>query len=104
MAGSVGKPEPHNFFLGLMEEEPEFEEGFIGMTASAPHYWPRLGSSKSQTSEQQEQGKELVLDMMMKALEGTAFAFTDGTCLTNPSPCGVGAVIYSDHHQSVCLK
>ena len=74
----------------LMEEEPEFEEGCVAMTASAPHYWSRLGSSKTRTSEQQGQGKELVLDMMMEAPEGTAFAFTDGSCLTNPGPCGTG--------------
>ena len=88
----------------LMEEEPEFEEGCVAMTASAPHYWSRLGSSKTRTSEQQRQGKELVLDMMMEAPEGTAFAFTDGSCLTNPGPCGAGAVIYLDQHQSVRLK
>ena len=88
----------------LMEEEPEFEEWCVGMTASAPHYLSRLGSSKSRTSEQQQQGKELVLDMMMEAPEGTAFAFTNGSCLTNPGPCGAGAVIYLDQHQPVQLK
>ena len=88
----------------LLEEEPEYEEGCIGMTTSAPHYWSRLGSSKSRTNEQQQQGKELVLDMMMEAPEGTAFAFTDGSCLTNPGPCGAGAVIYLDQHQAVRLK
>ena len=88
----------------LMEEEPEYEEGCIGMTASAPHYWSRLGSSKSRTNKQQQQGKEMVLDMMMEDPEGTAFAFTDGSCLTNPGPCGAGAVIYLDQHQPVRLK
>ena len=90
--------------IQLMEEEPEYEEGSIGMSASAPQYWSRLGSSKSRTSDQQEQGRELILDMMMEAPEGTTFAFTDGSCLTNPGPCGAGAVIYQDHHQPVYLK
>ena len=90
--------------IQFMEEEPEYEAGSIGMSASAPQYWSRLGSSKSRTSDQQEQGRELILDMMMEAPEGTTFAFTDGSCLTNPGPCGAGAVIYQDHHQPVCLK
>ena len=90
--------------IQFMEEEPEYEPGSIGMSASAPQYWSRLGSSKSSSSDQQEQGRELILDMMMEAPEGTTFAFTDGSCLTNPGPCGAGAVIYQDHHQPVCLK
>ena len=87
-----------------MEEEPEYEPGSIGMSASAPQYWSRLGSSKSRTSDQQEQGRELILDMMMEAPEGTSFAFPDGSCLTNPGPCGAGAVIYQENHRPVCLK
>ena len=74
------------------------------MSSSTPQYWSRLGSSKSRTSDQQEQERELILDMMMEAPEGTTFAFTDGSCLTNPGPCGAGAVIYQDHHQPVYLK
>ena len=88
----------------MREEEPEFEEGCVAMTGNAPHYWNRLWSSKSRTSEQQRQVKELVLNMMMEAPEGTVFAFTDGSCLTNPGPCGPGAVIYLDQHQPVRLK
>ena len=42
--------------------------------------------------------------MMTEAPEGTTFAFTDGSCLTNPGPCGAGTVIYQDHHQPVYLK
>ena len=60
-----------------MEKEPEFEEGYVAITGSAPHYWSRLGSAKSQSSEQQRQGKELVLDMTMETPE-------DGSC----RPCG----------------
>ena len=49
-------------------------------------------------------GKEIILDVMMEAQEGTIFAFTDGRCLTNPGPCGAGAAIYTDHHQPMFLK
>ena len=90
--------------IQMIEPEPEYEEGCVAMTSSAPKYWSRLGSSKSRTTEQQEMGKELVMDMMMEAPEGTAFAFMDGSCLTNPGPCGAGAAIYTDHHQPVHLK
>ena len=74
------------------------------MTTSAPKYWSRLGKSKTRTNEQQEMGKEVILDVMMEAQEGTIFAFTDGSCLTNPGPCGAGAAIYTDHHQPMLLK
>ena len=40
----------------------------------------------------------------MEAPKGTTFAFTDGSCLTNPGPCWAGAVIYQEHHYPVCLK
>ena len=44
----------------------------------------------------------------MEAPEGTTFAFTDGSCLTNPGPrwagAGAGAVTYQEHHYTVCLK
>ena len=36
--------------------------------------------------------------------DGTVFAFTDGSCLTIPGPCGARAAIYIDHHQPVHLK
>lgn len=88
----------------LMAEEPEYEEGSIGMTASAPLYRTRLGPSKSCTSDQQELWKELILGMAMEAPEGTIFAFTDGSRLTNPGQCGAGVVIFADHLQSVRLK
>ena len=56
-------------------------------------------SSKSRTSDQQEHGKEGILDTMVEAPEAwSTFAFTDGSCLTNPGPCGAGSVIYKEHH------
>ena len=80
----------------MIDPGPEYEEGCVAMTASAPKYWSRLGLSKFRTTEQQEMAKGPVMGMMMEALEGTMFAFTDGSCLTNPGPCGAGAAIYSD--------
>ena len=40
----------------------------------------------------------------MEAPEGTTFAFTDGSCLTNPGPCGAGAVVYPCNQEPVRLK
>ena len=40
----------------------------------------------------------------MEAPEGTTYAFTDGSCLTNPGPCGAGAVVFPYNHEPVRLK
>lgn len=88
----------------MNEPEPEYEEGFVVMTASSPKYWNRLGSSKSRITEQQEMGKEPVLNIMMEAIEGAIFAFTDGSCLINPGPCCAETAIYTNHHQPVHLR
>ena len=90
--------------IQMIEPEPEYEEGCVAMTSSAPKYWSRLGSSKSRTTEQQEFGLELTMDMMMKAPEGTLFIFMDGSCLTNQGPCEAWAAVYTDYHQPVHLK
>ena len=90
--------------IQVIELEQEYEEGCVAMTSSAAKHWSRLVLSKSRTTEQQEMGKELVMDMMMEAPEGTDFACTDGGFLTNPGPCGTGAAIYTDNHQPVHLK
>ena len=51
-------------------EEPEFEEGCVEMTAS-------------NNKEKQK----------LEAPERTTFAFTDGSCITNPGSCEAGAII-----------
>ena len=88
----------------IIEQELEFEKDSLRMSSKTPVYWSRLGSSKSRTAEQQELGKEMVLDLMMEAPEGTTYAFTDSSCLTNPGPCGAGAVVYPYNHEQVRLK
>ena len=72
-----------------MEKEPEFEEGYVAITVNAPHYWSRLGSAKSQSSEQQRQGKELVLDMTMEAPEWWGMkAPAEPSCIKDPAEPG----------------
>lgn len=75
--------------IQMIEPEPEYEEGCVNMTMSAPKYWSRL-ASKSRTAQQQEMGKEIVLDMMMEAPEGTVFAFTDGSSSPIQAHAGQG--------------
>ena len=48
--------------IQMIEPKPEYEEGCVAMTSSAPKYWSRLGSSKSRKAEQHKMGKELVMD------------------------------------------
>ena len=82
-------------------EKAEYEAGGLMMTRHIPQYYSRLGSSKSRTLEQAELGKELILDLMIESPESTTFAFTDGSYLTNPGPCGTGAVLYPPHQDPI---
>jgi ribonuclease HI len=36
----------------------------------------------------------LILQKITERTENTAIAFTDGSCLNNPGPCGAGAIIF----------
>ena len=72
--------------IRTVEQELEFENDSLLMYTKTPVYWSRLVSSKVWTAEQQELGKEIVLDFMMEALEGTIFAFSDGSCYPLPHP------------------
>ena len=46
----------------------------------------------------------MIRDMMFELPEDTMFAFTDGSCLTNPGPCGAGPVLYPPRQDAVPLK
>jgi len=88
----------------LIEPELDYEVGSLYRSRTRPEYWNRLGSSKSRTKEQEELGKETILDLMMEAPQGSALAFTDGSCITNPGPCGAGAIIYPSEGDPVLLQ
>ena len=84
---------------------------FLGLSAckSPPEYWRNLGSSKTRTKEQEIKGREMILQQLQNTPEKTCIAFTDGSCLTNPGPCGAGAVIYIEEEcvelkQPVCTR
>ncbi|KAH3773968.1 hypothetical protein DPMN_175339 [Dreissena polymorpha] len=44
------------------------------------------------------------MDIMMEAPQDCTFAFTDGSCLTNPGPTGAGAVLYPPRGDTIRLK
>ena len=67
------------------------------MKMHVPSYWSHFGSSRSQTLERGELGKDIIIDLMMES----PFVFTDGSYLSNPGPGG--EVIYSPHHKAIPL-
>ena len=39
-------------------------------------------------------GQTIIHELLSEAPDRSSFAFTDGSCLDNPGPCGAGAVIF----------
>jgi hypothetical protein len=76
---------------------------------SPPEYWKNLGSSKTRTKEEEIKGRDLILQKITETTENTAIAFTDGSCLNNPGPCGAGAIVFVEEEttelkQLVCKR
>ena len=74
----------------IFQPEPEYEKGHLMMAVATLAYWSTLGSSKSRSKEQEQFGRQVV----EKLARDTVLAFTDGSCLSNPGPCGAGAAIF----------
>ena len=83
-----------NSGTSIINIEPEFSflEGLCP-SKSRPEYWNRLGSSKSRSVTQQEEAKVTVQSLVENCSYNDLIAFTDGSCLGNPGPCGSGACI-----------
>ena len=122
---SVETPDKHTTPLGLMSclaedmkkeldidiknIEPELEYHGLQAIKSPPEYWRNLGSSKNRTKEQIETGNQIITTKILETSEYTAIAFTDGSCLSNPGPCGAGALVLlngieSELKQPVCKR
>lgn len=70
-----------------------------------PEYWKSLGSSKNRSKEQEMSSRLIVGNMVESCSTNTAIAFTDGSCMGNPGPCGSGAfIIIPGNDDPVCLK
>ena len=78
--------------INMIQPEPEYNPGDLVRTIQQPNYWSQLGSSKNRTSVQQEMGQNIIHEFLSEAPVRSCFAFTDGSCLENPGPCGAGAV------------
>jgi hypothetical protein len=74
--------------------EEEFQLHGLQAGESPPEYWRNLGSSKTRTKEQEIKGRDLILQKITETTDNTAIAFTDGSCLNNPGPCGAGAIVF----------
>ncbi|CAG2222080.1 unnamed protein product [Mytilus edulis] len=74
--------------------EPQYEYQGLVSVIRAPDYWRNIGSSNSRTPAQIEEGKQIISEQLQSQTPNTAVAFTDGSCLGNPDPCGAGAIIY----------
>jgi hypothetical protein len=89
--------------------EEEFQFHALQAGKSPPEYWRNLESSKTRTKEQEIKGRDLILQKITETTENTAIAFTDGSCLNNPGPCGAGAIVFVEEEttelkQPVCKR
>ncbi|MEW8545279.1 MAG: reverse transcriptase domain-containing protein, partial [Candidatus Thiodiazotropha sp.] len=90
--------------LHCLEKEVTFTES-LQPSKRKPEYWQNLGSSKARSKVQEAQSREIVGTMIENCNEKTAIAFTDGSCLGNPGPCGAGACLYlPGHTEPILLK
>lgn len=86
--------------IDMIQPEPAYNPGDLLRTIEQPKYWSQLGSSKNRTNEQQELGQDIVNHLLIDAPARSSVAFTDGSCLGNPGPCGAGAVIFLPDEQN----
>ncbi|VDI64334.1 Hypothetical predicted protein [Mytilus galloprovincialis] len=79
--------------ISIDDIEPEYQFQGLQASKSPPEYWRTLGSSKNRTKEQEITGKNLILNKLNTVSPSTVVAFTDGSCQSNPGPCGAGAIV-----------
>jgi ribonuclease HI len=58
--------------------------------------WRGLGNSNNRTADQLSRARAILDNKLANLEEQTLVAFTDGSALNNPGPCGAAAVIYRD--------
>ena len=95
--------------LDVKNIEEEFQFHGLQASKSPPEYLRNLGSSKTRTKEQEIKDRDLILQKITETTENTAIAFTDGSCLNNPGPCGAGAIVFIEEEttelkQPVCKR
>ena len=80
--------------IEFIQPESEYRNDAYFRTTERPKYWSQLGSSKNRSIQQQEQGREVIAQLIKEVPHQVTICFTDGSCIKNPGPCGAGAVIY----------
>ena len=66
-----------------------------------------LGSSNNRTEEQKTAARQITAEFIGNISTTCLLAFTDGSALENPGPCGAAAVLYPsgiDHHPTIHKK
>ncbi len=58
--------------------------------------WHGLGNSRTRTDGQKKLARELISQGLEETGPRSLVAFTDGSALTNPGPCGAAAIIYTN--------
>ncbi len=58
--------------------------------------WHGLGNSRTRTYHQERLASELISQALEETGPRSLIAFTDRSVLTNPGPCGVAAIIYTN--------
>lgn len=90
--------------LRNLEKEFSFMEA-LQPSKRKPEYWCNLGSSKTRTLEQEKLSRDVIEEIIKSCDADTTIAFTDGSCMGNPGPCGSGACIFlPEVTDPVCLK
>ena len=90
--------------LHSLEKEFTFTDS-LQPSKRKPEYWQNLGSSKTRSKTQEALSREIIGTIIENCSEKTAIAFTDGSCLGNPGPCGAGACIHLlGHTEPILLK
>ena len=80
--------------IDIDDIEPQYDFQGLVSVIHPPDYWRNIGSSKSRSVQQIEEGKRIILDQLNNLRPHSIAAFTDGSCNGNPGPCGAGAIIY----------
>lgn len=90
--------------LHTLEKEMNYFET-LQPSREQPEYWQSLGSSKNRTKLQEATARDIIGTMVEGCNTTTAIAFTDGSCMGNPGPCGSGSCIHIPNSEDpVCLK
>ncbi len=94
-----------NHEIDVNNNQPEFYyTTSFRPSRESPEYWKHLGSSKNRTSIQSDRGRDLIRAHLGDISRQSWVAFTDGSCLGNPGPCGAEAVLYRNEASNELKK